>query len=145
METIIVKESGVVVFGDDLDGPDAQDAREAELRKTAEELLARAERLRKTAEKLLARAKAAEEATTAKEAACLPQTECGYDEWGEDPDPDPLVLLNVDERIYAFDPVELALCGVRDFDDTEVLGQYIGSSADVTERLARNAGGAANL
>ena len=144
METIIVNESGVIVFGDDLDGPDAQDAREAELRKTAEELLAKAKRLRKTAEELLAKAKAAEEAATAKEAACLPQadTERGYDEWGEDPDP--LVLLNVDERIYAFDPVELELCGVQDF-DTEILGKYIGSSADVTERLARNAEGAANL
>ena len=141
METIIVKESGVVVFGDDLDGPDAQDAREAELRKTAEELLAKAERLRKTAEKLLARAKAAEEAT----AACLPRTDMGCEDIEWNPDPDPLVLLNVDERIYAFDPVELALCGVRDFDDTEILEQYIGSSADVTERLARNAGGAANL
>lgn len=107
METIIVKESGVVVFGDDLDGPDAQDAREAELRKTAEELLAKAERLRKTAEKLLARAKAAEEAATAKEAACLPQTdtERGYDEWGEDPDP--LVLLNVDERKVGHPVVQL--------------------------------------
>lgn len=141
METIIVNESGVIVFGDDLDGPDAQDAREDALHENTEKLLAKAKRLRITAEKLLAKAKAAEEAA----AACLPRTdmECEDIEWN--PDPDPLVLLSVGERVYAFDPVELALCGVRDLDDTEILEQYIGSSADVTERLARNAGGAANL
>lgn len=69
--------------------------------------------------------------------------ECEDIEWG--PDPEPIVTLWIGERGYAFDPVELALCGVRDFDDAETLEQCIGSSADVTESIVRNAGGPANL
>ena len=135
METIIVDESGIVVFGDDLDKPDAQDAREAELQKTAEELLAKAKRLRMVAKRLLAKAKAAEDAATE----CLPQLDMEKDEldtrWG--PDPDPIVPLLFKGRVYALDPVELALCGVRDFDDVEILEQYVGSSADMTELIRR--------
>lgn len=135
METVIVDESGVIVFGDDLDKPDAQDAREAELQKTTEELLAKAKRLRTIAERLLAKAKAAEDAATK----CLQRLDMEKDEldtkWG--PDPDPIVPLIFKDRGYALDPVELALCGVRDFDDVEVLEQYIGSSADVTELVRR--------
>ena len=135
METIVVDESGVTVFGDDLDKPDAQDAREDELRKTAEELLAKAKRLRTIAERLLAKAKAAEDAATE----CLPQLDMKEDEldtrWG--PDPDPIVPLLFKGHGYALDPVELALCGVRDFDDVEILEQYVGSSADMTELVRR--------
>lgn len=139
MATIIVGEFGVGVFGNDLDEPDAQDAREAILRETARRLLAKAEKLRRTAGTILRKAEAAEEAATA----CLPQEKgsCEYAQeyirsWG---DPDPVVPLCVNGCGYAFDPVELAFCGVKDFGDTEVLAQYIGSTADVTEWVNGNA------
>ena len=139
MATIIVGEFGVGVLGNDLDKPDAQDAREAELQETAERLLAKADRLRKTAQALLSKAEAAEEAA----AACLPREERsreGVQEyvrlWG---DPDPIVPLYINGHGYAFDPVELAFCGVKDFGDTDVLAQYIGSTADVTEWVNENA------
>ena len=140
METIIVKESDVVVFGDDLDGPDAQDARETALREDAEKLLTKAEKLRMAAEKLLAKAKAAEDAATE----CLKKLDMGKEEldtlwnpelWEPDLDPEPVVSILFEGRGYALDPVELELCGVKDLDDVEVLEQYIGSSADVTELL----------
>ena len=135
METIVVDDSGVTVFGDDLDKPDAQDAREDELLAKAKRLLAKAKRLRTIAKRLLAEAKAAEDAATE----CLPQLDMKEDEldtrWG--PDPDPMVLLFSKGHGYALDPVELALCGVRDFDDVEILEQYVGSSADVTELIRR--------
>ena len=138
--TVTVKESGIDVFVD-YDMRDEWEEREAELRKKAESLNAKAKKLRRAAKALIEKAQAAEKSAREALAMAMRPDGSGMDE--EEPDepydPEPVVLLgDFDEKgrvkdIHTFDVVELWLCGVRDFGDHEILGQYIGSTAEVVK------------
>ena len=137
--TVTVKESGIDIFVD-YDIQDEQEEREAELQKKAKRLNAEAERLRKKAQELIEKARVAEK--SAREALAMalrPDGNCmDEEEFDEpfDPDPEPVVTIRAsDGDIHVFDVVELWQCGVRDFGDYEVLEQYIGSTAEVTEHV----------
>ena len=83
MTHVIVNESGVNVFGDEIDGPDAYDARETEVVAKADKLRSKAAKLRKVAEAVLHKAKDAEN-----EASTLLQEYCGvYGPLSYYPDP----------------------------------------------------------
>lgn len=114
--TIIASERGIGVFGNEDDGPDAYEAREAETAVKAETLLAKAKRFRRLAETALQKAESLETAASGVLRSEIAQEN---DPWECDPwgcDPDPLVLARVGGLWRAFDPVELMLHGVENFD-----------------------------
>jgi len=114
--TITATEHGIKVFGDEDDRSDAYEACEAETTAKAETLLAKAKRFRKLAEAMRRKADSLE---TAASEMLRGKTAQETDPWEYDPwgyDPDPLVLARVGGLWRAFDPVELMLHGVENFD-----------------------------
>ena len=112
----IADECGIRVFGNEDDGPDAYEARKAETAAMAETLRAKARRFRRLAETMLQKAESFE---TAASGILRNETAQETDPWEYDPwgyDPDPLVLARVGGLWRAFDPVELMLHGVENFD-----------------------------
>ena len=121
--TIIAAEHGIRVFGNEADGPDAYEAREAETAAKAKTLLAKARRFRELAKTMLQKAKSLETAASGMLRGEVAQENNPreYDQWGYDPDP--LVLARVDGLWRAFDPVELMLHGVENF-NPDAIGRH---------------------
>lgn len=137
---VLVREDGKCLVFDEIPPIDAYEAREAQHDADIAKARMVAQQLRRRAEKLIAHAKRLEE--LAAEGAPPWET----DQNTLDPqecldcllDPSPEVITVQDDLggLHYLDLVELANCNV-DIEDPEIVQEYIGSSAEVTNRVQK--------
>jgi hypothetical protein len=134
---VLVREDGECLVFDEVPSVDAYDAREAQ--HNADMLKARtvAQQLRRRAEKLVAHARRLEE--LAAEGAPWESDQNVMDP-GEllecllDPSPEVIMAQDALGGRHYLDLVTLAYCNA-DVEDPEIVQEYIGSSADITDRV----------
>lgn len=137
---VLIREDGECLVFEEIPSMDAYDAREAQHDADIAKARMVAQQLRRRAEKLIAHAKRLEE-LAAEGAPPWETDQKTLDPWEcleclLDPSPEVVAVQDDHGGWHYLDLVTLAYCNV-DIEDPEIVQEYIGSSADITDRVQK--------